>query len=517
MLHTSPIFPSVLAATEAAPIPAYHQDLLIIKVRSTAPAFASLGMAATFAAEGLRDFPGLSALATLERAGLIKQVTPLARETNLQATGREAIGAASPMSILAATADAVRAAIEAPASATADRNAGVSLVQLELGTDVSNTRMLLASDPSIEYVAPVPIRYILAAPRAGKRVRAATSAKSSDPPPAVAPGATAMAVPPPPSTMWNLKKILWEEARALPNFNDAADIRVAILDTGIDRKHPDLRGRVKSYIFSHPDFPSASSSKDIIGHGTHVAGTIGAKIDNDVGINGICGCQLLSWKIFDDRPDLASGAFVYYVDPVMYQRALADCLDEGVDVINLSIGGPAPPDPNERDLFNELLENGTTIVAAMGNQRQWGSPISYPAAIPGVIAVGATGINDTIASFSNQGNHISLCAPGMAIWSTVPTYPGQSGFSAVADSNGHFVPGVPRRRGTDYDAWPGTSMASPHVAAAAALLLAMHGKMSPADVRERLTKTADKVSAMNGASFDPDYGAGRLNLLRLLQ
>src|SRR5262249_29705258 len=151
-----------------------------------------------------------------------------------------------------------------------------------------------------------------------------------------------------------------------------------------------------------------------------------------------------------------------------YRRALADSLDQGINVINLSIGGPGRPDFQEQTLFDSLLANGTTIVAAMGDERLEGSPTSFPAAIPWVIAVGATSLNDRVANFSNRGNHISVCAPGVAIWSTLPTYPGQFGFEAVIGPNGEPVEGKPQRRDTDYAAWDGTSMATPHVTAAVA-------------------------------------------------
>jgi subtilisin family serine protease len=233
--------------------------------------------------------------------------------------------------------------------------------------------------------------------------------------------------------MWNLQKIRWDEGRALPNFKEANEVEVAVLDTGVDLDHPDLESRVSNYVFDHPHFAGTSSDQDIVGHGTHVAGSIAADNTNNLGVDGICNCRLKIWKIFDDIPDLVRGGafsqskFVYFVDPAMYQRALADCLDEDVDVINLSIGGPGLPDQNELQLFSDLLDNGTTIVAAMGNQRRAGSPTSYPAAIPGVIAVGATNIDDTVANFSNRGNHISLCAPGVGPNSppfVVPATPG---------------------------------------------------------------------------------------------
>src|SRR3712207_2779397 len=108
----------------------------------------------------------------------------------------------------------------------------------------------------------------------------------------------AAGVPPAAALMWNLRKIRWPEARALPGFQDAQNIRVGVLDTGVDPNHPDLEGIVQGYRFSYPDLPLAPSDQDIVGHGTHVSGTIAAKINNDVGINGICTPRLLVWKIF---------------------------------------------------------------------------------------------------------------------------------------------------------------------------------------------------------------------------
>jgi hypothetical protein len=465
-------------------LPKYHEGMLIVKMRSSSSLRSAI--AATRETGSVLESPGMSALSTFERAGLIKQVIPLARPMQEESP---IIGSRRVMAALATSIEGV---------SPDNINVGVNIIELERDQDVPELQIALANDPNVEFVSRVAVRYLV------------SQTQPSSPAIGIA------AVPPPASTMWNLAKIRWQEARALPSFQEATSIRVAVLDTGIDANNPDLQGQVSSYVFNHQDLPIASSERDVIGHGTHVAGTIAASINNNLGINGICECQLNIWKIFDDEPDFisCSQGYAYFVDPVMYRRALLDCLDQNIDVINLSIGGGGF-DRNEQELFNNLLANGTTIVAAMGNEREDGSPISYPAAYPGVIAVGATNRDDTVANFSNFGNHISISAPGVAIWSALPTYPGQFGFEAIC-TGGRPRLGQTLRRETDYDAWNGTSMATPHVVGAVALLLANKGKMNAAEVRRQLTKTADKVAGMGGRDFHPDYGAGRLNLLRLL-
>jgi subtilisin family serine protease len=329
------------------------------------------------------------------------------------------------------------------------------------------------------------------------------------------------AMPPTVPLLWNLEKIQWQAARAQADFRDADEVHVAVLDTGVDEQHPDLS--VDTYNWRQLHLSRPVSNKDIIGHGTHVSGTIAALINNNLGVKGVCKCRLSVWKIFDDEPTYAPGlgAFVYFVNPIMYRRALAACAEAPVDVINLSIGGAGVPDAVEQSLFEQLITAGVTVCAAMGNERQQNSPTSYPAALPGVIAVGATGLDDRVTLFSNSGNHIAVSAPGKAIWSTLPSYVGQTGFAAVVGPDGKLRQGQPMHRETNYDAWDGTSMATPHVSGCVALLLAKHravgDKLTPAQVKQLLMASADKVPAMQGTNFSADYGAGRVNLQRLLQ
>jgi subtilisin family serine protease len=335
-------------------------------------------------------------------------------------------------------------------------------------------------------------------------------------------GTPAREGPLPPMRGWNLERIQLAAARREVRASAVRRIRVAVIDTGVDVTHPLLAKRVDSYS-TGGRATTAAAGRDLVGHGTHVAGIIAADGRNDLGLSGICRPRLEVWKIFTERPDFLAdhGMFVYLADPVRYRRALASCLQAPPAVLNLSLGGPEPLDFHEQELIDGLVARGTTIVSAMGNFRAAGNPTMYPAATPGVIAVGATDPTDTVGWFSNSGKHIALTAPGVSIWSTLPRYPGQFGFAGIARDSasgkqGVMAHGAPMARNVWCDAWWGTSMATPHVTAAVAMLLARRGRISPAEVRERLMRSADRVPEMKRSSFTDLYGAGRLNLLRLL-
>ncbi|HEX4900743.1 MAG TPA: S8 family serine peptidase, partial [Pyrinomonadaceae bacterium] len=336
---------------------------------------------------------------------------------------------------------------------------GINMLQLARSTDLKKVEKELAATPGIEYVHRVPRRWITARPR------------PNDP-----------LLP----RQWGLDSIGWFDPEPLP---DASAIKVAVLDTGVDITHRDLENVVQSYVHE------GTSGEDVVGHGTHVAGIIAAEINNNVGITGICECDLNVWKIFTDEPDPLDGE--YYVDEVMYQRALNAVRNSGMRVLNLSIGGGSPSQ-TERMLFRRLIDAGVTVVAAMGNEFNEGNPIEYPSAYVNVIAVGAVGRTKRRASFSNTGAHISIAAPGKAIVSTLPLRA-----SAARTS-----------QETRYASWDGTSMATPHVTAAAALVLAQKPDLTPAQVRRRLTSTATKLTAMGTKNKTNEFGFGLLNIER---
>jgi hypothetical protein len=282
---------------------------------------------------------------------------------------------------------------------------------------------------------------------------------------------------------WGLRAIRWFTA-SLP---EADEMRVGVMDTGVDARHPDLKGVVSKYLHA------GKSKNDILGHGTHVSGIIAALTNNRVGISGIARCRISMWKIFDDRP-ATDGEF--YVDGDAYLQALAAARAEGVRVINLSIGGTRSSQ-TEQILFNRLEQAGIVVVAAMGNEYQDGNPTEYPAAYDGVFAVGAVAENLTRSVFSNTGKHIALVAPGSNILSTLPTKTS------------------PWLTQTDYASWSGTSMATPHVTAAAALLAAKFPLWGPAQIKKRLAESAARLAIMD-KKWSPSYGAGLLDLEKAL-
>jgi subtilisin family serine protease len=333
---------------------------------------------------------------------------------------------------------------------------GLNLLRLARSADLRKIERDLSGAPGIEYVHRVPRRWI------------------------------ALAQPNDPliGQQWGLKAIQWLKVAQVP---DASTVKVGVLDTGVDTTHPELRHIVKSYIHD------GSIDVDIVGHGTHVSGIIAAEANNKVGIAGICRCNLSVWKIFTDQADPDDGE--YYVDEVMYQRSLNAARNAGMRVVNLSIGGTAHS-PTEEFLFRRLIASGCTVVAAMGNEFTTGNPTEYPAAYAGVVAVGATTPTNRRASFSSTGKHIVISAPGQNILSTLPLLPSAA---RKADE-------------TKYAEWSGTSMATPHVTAAAALVIARDPNLGPEQVTKRLTSTATRVAAMAGESFTPEFGHGLLNV-----
>lgn len=263
---------------------------------------------------------------------------------------------------------------------------------------------------------------------------------------------------------------------------------IAIVDTGIDPGHPDFAGRV---LPGWNTVTNTANDLDDYGHGTHCAGIAAALASNPDGVMGIAPQARI-------LPVKALGANGSGSDSTV-AAGITWAADHGATVVSLSLGGPTDSKVLD-DAVAYALDKGVSVVAAMGNDGD--NVKSYPAGLPGVIAVGATDANDRVASFSQWGSWISVTAPGVGIYSTFPTYP-----VALNDE------GFSER----YATLDGTSMATPAVAGAVADIRAAFPRLLPQMVKARLESTADKVGGQSSASPDPHYGYGRIDVLAALR
>jgi subtilisin family serine protease len=228
------------------------------------------------------------------------------------------------------------------------------------------------------------------------------------------------------------------------------DVVVACLDTGADAAHPDLLGQV----IDGPDMAEGKAdSKDIDGHGTHVAGIVAARADNGVGVAGVApGCRVLALKIFE--PYFEDGKFLgTFYNPVSLAKGLHYAATQGgAKIVNISAGVA------DDEIVDQMLAfargRGLVICVSAGNKgsNAYTGKAKY---LDGVLAVHATDPMDRLARFSNFGHTLGVSAPGMNILSTVPTY--ANPFTGAPPS------------GEGYARMNGTSMASPFAAAVAAL------------------------------------------------
>ncbi len=247
-------------------------------------------------------------------------------------------------------------------------------------------------------------------------------------------------------------------------FNGSGAI-VAVLDTGIDLSHPDLAMR---YLGGYDFVDGDDAPEDENGHGTHVAGTIAAS-DNGSGVVGAAPGVGLHAVKFLDALGLATTS-----DEI---QAVQWASQRGPDVINMSFGSYRSSWA-ERRALRQASRRGALLVAAGGNDGD--DTNNYPAAYPFVVGVGATDAADQRAYFSNTNNSIELAAPGLDVYSTMPTYDVM--LTLLGYDYGH-------------DYLSGTSSAAPHVSGAAALVFAARPGWGPSQVRQRLNDTALDLGA----------------------
>lgn len=271
---------------------------------------------------------------------------------------------------------------------------------------------------------------------------------------------------------WNLPAIETELGWNLSK--GSKEVIVAVVDTGVQANHPDLKGQLLS---GYNAIASGSAPDDDVGHGTHVAGIIGALTNNEEGVAGI------SWynKILPVKALDNSGAGTTY----SVAEGIIWAADHGARVINLSLGNYADSQ-FLHDAIKYAYDRDVVIVSASGNDNT--ERPGYPAAYDEVIAVAATNSTGNRASFSNYGDYIDVAAPGESIASTYPD--------------------------NQYAALSGTSMASPHVAALAGLVRSLNPLLTNKEVRELLISSAVDLGEQG---HDKYYGWGQVDIYRTLQ
>lgn len=270
------------------------------------------------------------------------------------------------------------------------------------------------------------------------------------------------------SSMWGLARLQAETVWATTRGSSA--VKVAVVDTGV-AAHEDLpSGQILAGSDTSGD-GGVNGRSDGHGHGTHVAGTIVASVNNSIGVAGLApNVTVLPVKVLKSDGRGTSSAVA---------QGIIYAANQGADVISLSLGGGYSSSIATAVAY--AIDEGSLVIAAAGNDREDGSPTSYPAALPGVLGVAATASDDSYAYFSNAGSYVDISAPGQGIWSTLP--------------------------GDRYASWSGTSMSTPHVSAVAALVISRAAELNLADVPVDvlLTTTADDLGA---TGWDADFGAG---------
>lgn len=340
-----------------------------------------------------------------------------------------------------------------------------AVVELDAEADLTQALKDYRADPSVEWAEPVRLFHIQGIP--------------NDP-----------SFP----SLWGMTKIQTPSAWDLTT---GVGVVVAVVDTGVNHTHPDLTANIwanpgeipnngidddgNGYVDDTRGWNFVSNNNapnDGHSHGTHVSGIIAAVGNNNVGVIGVApGSQIMAIKGLGDD---GSGYDADLAQGIVYAA------DNGADVINMSWGGTGDS-PVIEEAVQYAHSLGVVLIAAAGNSGIDAS-LFLPAKYTSVVTVSAFNSVDALASFSNFGQKIDVAAPGVGILSTVP-----GGF---------------------YSSFNGTSMASPHVAGLAALILSRFPTLTNEQVRQALRRTADDVGP---SGFDTQSGHGRINALKGVQ
>lgn len=295
---------------------------------------------------------------------------------------------------------------------------------------------------------------------------------------------------------WGLQKIGADYAWNTTKGNST--ILVAVIDSGVDYTHPDLQA---NYVPLGYDWVNKDTDPlDDEGHGTACAGIIAATLNNELGVAGVAQVKIMAEKIFGVKPVVISGKTYYteiggeYADMT---NSIIHATDAGADILSCSwytLGDMSII----RDAVNYATAHGVLIVASAGNTGV--NLFQYPAAYNDVISVTATDSNDTIAPFSSYGSWVDVAAPGVNIYTTMPTY-----HVSLNDDHNWTM---------NYSYTNGTSFSCPMAAGVAALIWSNHPNITSTQVKYQLERTCDDIGA---PGFDIYYGNGRINAQKAIE
>ena len=268
---------------------------------------------------------------------------------------------------------------------------------------------------------------------------------------------------------WALAKI---EAESAWKVTTGSNVTIAVIDSGVDLDHPELAARVvEGYDFVNGD----SEADDDYGHGTLVAGVAAAAANNNIGIAGLAwNARIMPVKVLDGQGQGVSSNLTC---------ALHWAADSGADIINISIISFGPSF-GMQSAIDYAASEGALIFSAAGNLFEEGNPVTYPAAHDNVIAVAATDKDDAHAWFSSAGAFVDIAAPGVGILSPFP--PSHEEYRSVY----------------------GTSLATPHGAGLAALVLSAVPSLSSEEVETVIQRSAVDLG---DAGKDDKFGHGRID------
>jgi len=267
---------------------------------------------------------------------------------------------------------------------------------------------------------------------------------------------------------WHLHKV--QAPSAWDVSFGSASVTIGIVDSGVDGTHPDL---MPNLVAGWNFYNGNNITADPEGHGTGVAGVAAAVGNNGAGGAGLAwGCKIMPLRVGDSTGWATFSAMA---------QAITYAADRGVRVVNLSYTASGSSTVNSAAQY--LISRGGLLVVSSGNDGTFNSMSDNP----NLLTVGATDVNDNLASWSNTGNHIDLVAPGVGIQLTVPG---------------------------GYASWSGTSFSSPIVVGVAALVFSRNPALSPFDVMQILTQTADDRGPLG---WDSQFGWGRLNASEAVQ